>query len=84
MDSITYPTSHDRALKSATRNTGAVVTTRSFAEGVTTFSCKNRAGKVCVSGKIDGETAEVTFATSPAAARTDRAAKRAQKAAAAE
>lgn len=65
MDAITYPSSHDRAIKSATRKTGAVTTTRKFEDGVTTFSAKNRAGKVVVSGKVEGEAAAVSFATKP-------------------
>jgi hypothetical protein len=65
MESITYHTSHDRAIKTATRRTGAVLTTRGFEDGVTTFSAKNAAGKVVVSGKVAGPTADVTFATKP-------------------
>lgn len=64
MDAITYPTSHDRVIKSATRKTGATTTTRRFEDGTTTFSAKNSAGKVVVSGKIDAA-GVVKFATAP-------------------
>lgn len=68
MDSITFPTAHDRAIVSSCKHTGAFQTTRSYEDGVTTFSAKNRAGDTVVSGKVLGD-GEVKYAKKPDAAR---------------
>lgn len=64
MDSITYPASAHRRIKSALRGTGSTKVTLTHDEGVTTFEGLNAQDEVRVAGTVAADAA-LAYTTKP-------------------